>query len=148
KGYYAYLERPTDSKLRQAILSEAASTPLSSTGLALVAAVALAPTPESPPTTIRMGMDAHEVAFGRNAGGKQEATLDLLVVVFDDKGKPLHQVVRTLRPNLDDATYSTVLKNGMAINVDSDAPEKSARVRLVVHDVVSGLVGSLDLSFK
>jgi len=148
KGYYAYSERPTDPKLRQAILSEAASTPLSSTGLALVAAVAQAPTPESPRTTIRMVMDAHDVAFGRNSGGKQEATLDLLLVVFDDKGKPLHQVVRTLRPNLDDATYGTVLKNGMAINVDSDVPEKSARVRLVVHDVLSGLVGSLDLPFK
>jgi VWFA-related protein len=148
KGYYAYSERPTDPKLRQAILSEAASTPLASTGLEIVAAVAQAPTPESPRTAIRMVMDVHEVGFGRNAAGKQEATLDLLLVVFDDKGKPLHQVVRTLRPNMDDATYGTVLKNGMAINVDSEAPEKSARVRLVVHDVLSGLVGSVDLPFK
>ena len=148
KGYYAYSEQPTDPKLRKAVLSEAASTPLASTGLAIFATVAQAPKPENARTSIRMMMDAHEVAFGRNAEGKHEATLDLLLVVFDDKGKPLHQVVRTLRPKMDDAAYDTVLKNGMSINVDSEAPEKSARVRLVVHDLLSGLVGSLDVPFK
>ena len=148
KGYYAYSERPTDPTLRKAVLSEAASTPLASTGLAIFAGVAQPPTPENSRTAIRMVMDAHEVAFGRNAEGKREAMLDLLLVAFDEKGKPLYQLVRTLRPNMDEETYGTVLKNGMAINVDSDAPEKSARVRLVVHDVVSGLVGSVDLPFK
>jgi VWFA-related protein len=148
KGYYAYSEHPTDPKLRKAILSEAASTPLASTGLAILAAVAQPPTPENSRTAIRMVMDAHEVAFGRNAEGKHEATLDLLLVVFDDKGKPLYQLVRTLRPNMDEGAYGTVLKNGMVVNVDSEAPEKSARVRLVVHDVLSGLVGSVDLPLK
>jgi hypothetical protein len=93
-------------------------------------------------------MDAHEVAFGQNAEGKREATLDLLLVAFDDKGKPLYQLVRTLRPTMDEGAYGTVLKNGMVINVDSEAPEKSARLRLVVHDLLSGLVGAVDLPFK
>jgi VWFA-related protein len=148
KGYYAYSEHPTDLTLRKAILSEAASSPLASTGLAIFAGVAQLPTPQNSRTAIRMVMDAHEVAFGQNAEGKREATLDLLLVAFDDKGKPLYQLVRTLRPNMDEGAYGTVLKNGMVINVDSEAPEKSARVRLIVHDVLSGLVGSVDLPFK
>jgi len=148
KGYYAYAERPTDPKLREAILSEAATTPLASTGLTILATVAHASTPENPRTSLRMIMDPREVAFGQNAEGKREATLDLLLVVFDDKGKPLHQLVRTLRPSMDEATFGAAQKNGMAINVDSDTPEKSARVRLIVHDLLSGLVGSVDLSVK
>jgi VWFA-related protein len=148
KGYYAYSEDPSDPKLRKAILSEAASTPLASTGLGMMAAVTEAPTPENPRTSIRTVLDAHEVAFARNGEGKHEATLDLLLVVFDDKGKPLHQVVRTVRLNMEEAAYGTVLKNGMVVNVDSEAPLKSARVRLIVHDLSSGLVGSVDLPFK
>jgi VWFA-related protein len=148
KGYYAYSESPTDPKMRKAILSEAATTPLASTGLTMVAAVAQAPTAANPRTSIRTVIDAHEVAFVRNTEGKNEATLDLLLVIFDDMGKPLHQIVRTIHLNPDEATYAAMMKSGVVVNVDSEAPVKSARARLIVHDVSAGLVGSLDLPFK
>jgi hypothetical protein len=148
QGYFAYPDNPSDSKTREAVRVAAARTPLSSTGLGMLATVVQAPTPDVPRTVIRVGMDAHEVAFSRNAEGKHEAALDVFLVVFDDGGKALHQQVRTIRLSLDQATYEQALAKGILLNADSDAPPKSARARVVVHDVSSGLVGSLDLSLS
>jgi VWFA-related protein len=148
KGYYAYPENPTDPKLRQAVLGEAAGTPLASTGLGLLARVAAAPTPENRQTVVRVVMDANEIAVGQNAEGKHEATIDLLLVVFDDKGKPLHQVSRTIQLNLEEATYTQLRKNGISLDITSEAPEKSTHIRLIAHDVSSGSVGSIDLPLK
>ena len=114
----------------------------------MLAAVAQPPTPDAPRALIRVGMDAHEVSFSRNPEGKHEAALDLLLVVFDDSGKALNQQSRTMRLSLDQAQYVQVLAKGIVLAADSDTPPKSARARVVVRDVSSGLVGSLDLSLK
>ena len=84
----------------------------------------------------------------RNAEGNRDATLDVLIVVFDDREKTLHQLVRTVHLNMAEATYGEALKNGVALNVDAEAPVKSAGARVIVHDVFSGSVGSVDVPFK
>ena len=147
-GYYAYPENTTDPKRRLALLAEAAASPLASTGLGMLAAVAQKPTPENPHSQIRVAMEAREVFFARNAEGKQEAALDFLVVAFDEKGKVLHQARHTMELNLDQAHYDQLLKNGIIMTVSAEAPVNSARMRVVVHDVWTGSVGSVDLSLK
>jgi VWFA-related protein len=148
KGYYAYPENPTNPQLRQAILRDAAVTPLQSTGLSLLARVSETPSPDNRRTDVRLVMDAGEIATGRNADGKHEATIDLLLIAFDDTGKVLHQVGRTMQLSLDEEQYTQLRKNGIVLDLDSEAPEKSTRVRLIAHDVSSGSVGSIDLPFK
>ena len=66
KGYFAYsdTENPTDQKLRQAILIDAASTPLASTSLGMLAAFTATPTSDNPRAAIRIVVDAHDVMFG------------------------------------------------------------------------------------
>jgi len=148
KGYFAYPENPSDPKLRSAILREAASTPLVSTGLTLLATVAEQPTPQNPHALLRLILDPHEVAFSIGADGKHEATLDLLAVVFDDAGKALHQVARTAQIRFEDGPFAQLLKEGIAVNLDSEAPPKGIRVRVVVNDASTGSVGSVDLMLK
>ena len=89
--------------------------------------------------------DAHDLAFGRNAEGSREATLDVLLVVLDDHDRNLHQLVRTIRVAIPEAAYTETLKNGVTLRVEVDAPAKSARVRVIVHDIFSGSVGSVDV---
>jgi hypothetical protein len=74
--------------------------------------------------------------------------LDVLSVIFDDSGKSLHQVARTVELKFEDKAFAQLLKDGIAINLDSDAPPKSARARLVVNDASTGSVGSVDLTLK
>ncbi len=148
KGYYAYPENLADPKLRQAFLEEAARTPLASTGLTIVAAVAEAPTDAKPQTLIRTLMDPHEIIFGTNADGKRQATLDFLLVIYDANGRPIHQMVRTIQFSPDEAQYKQLVTNGISLTVGSDAPIQSARARLIVHDVSSASVGSVDLPLK
>jgi VWFA-related protein len=148
QGYYAYPDNPSDQKTRQAVLAEAATTPLLSTGLTLVAGVPQRPTPEQPHTLVRVAMNTHELAFSGNPVGKQEVELDVFIVVFDQNRKPLHQHATTVRPSFDPAQYAEVLKNGILLNVDSDAPAGAARARVVIHDLSSGAVGSVDVALK
>ena len=148
KGYYAYPENPTDPKLREEILREAAITPLASTGITLLAGITEAPTAEKPHAMLRIVMDASQVAFTRNAEGKYDAAVDLLLVVFPDSGKSLHQDVHNLKFSIDEARFAQVLKNGLVMDMGSDTPPRSARIRVVLHDVASGSVGSLDLPLK
>jgi hypothetical protein len=93
-------------------------------------------------------MDAREIVFGRNAAGRQEATLDFVVVALDEKGKMLHQVNRGIRLDLDDAQYGQVLKSGITMTANAEVPLNSARIRVVVHDVGAGFLGSVDLPLK
>jgi VWFA-related protein len=146
QGYYAYPENPSDDKSRQAILAEAATTPLLSTGLGLLAGVPQRPTSEKPQTLVRVALDAREVSFSRSEKGQAEAALDVFVVVCDQSGKPLHQHASTVRLALDQAKYDETLKSGILLNADSEAPAGSARARVVVHDLGSGAVGSVDVS--
>jgi VWFA-related protein len=148
KGYFAYPENPSDLKLRSAILREAAATPLVATGIGVLARVVEPPTPQKPHTVLRMVVDAREVAFSINAEGKHEATLDFFAVIFDDAGKGLHQVARTVELKFEDQAFAQLLKDGIAVNLDSDAPPKSARARVVVNDASTGSVGSVDLALK
>jgi VWFA-related protein len=148
QGYYAYPENPSDEKTRQAILAEAATTPLLSTGLGLLADVPQRPTAEKPQTLVRVAMDTREVSFSRSAEGKQEAVLDVFIVIFDQSGKPLRQQSRTARLSLDQAKYDELLKSGIVWNAESEAPPDSVRARVVVHDLSSGTVGSVDVSLK
>ena len=97
---------------------------------------------------LRIVMDASQVAFTRNAEGKYDAAIDLLLVVFPDSGKSLHQDVHNLQFSIDEARFAQILKNGLVMDMGSDTPPKSARIRIVLHDVASGSVGSLDLPLK
>jgi VWFA-related protein len=147
-GYFAYPENRADAKRRLALITEAAGSPLASTGLGMLAAVAQKPTAENPHSQIRVVMDAHEVFFARNAEGKLEGALDFLVVAFDEKGKALNQARHTMQLRLEQPQYDQMLKNGIILTASADAPSNSARMRVVVHDVGSGSVGSVDLPLK
>jgi hypothetical protein len=148
KGYYAYPDSPNDPKHRQAVLLEALVTPLASTGLSLAAAAPVKPTDQNPRTFIRALLDTREIGFQFNAAGKQEATLDIYLAVFDEKGKVLNQVAHTVRMEAEQAKYQELIKTGITVTADSESPARSTRARLVVLDVASGLVGSVDVPLK
>jgi VWFA-related protein len=144
QGYFAYPDMPADAKQRQVVIAEAVNAPLASTGLGVTAAVVRKTSERNPLSAVRAMVDAHEIAFQQNAAGKPEATLDFLLVVFDEKGERLHQLGRSLRIQPDEP----MLKNGIAITADSEVPARSVRARLVVLDVLSGAVGSVDIPLK
>jgi VWFA-related protein len=148
QGYFAYPESPTDPKTREAALMEAVRAPLPATALGLMARVADMPSPGNSHATVRVSLDAHEVAFKRNAQGRQAALIDLFLVVFDASGKAVHQEGQNIDLNLEDPVYDKLLQSGINMTITPEAPPTSARVRVVVHDVSTGRVGSVDLPMK
>jgi hypothetical protein len=143
QGYFAYPDTPNDPKQRLRVIADALNSPLPSTGLGLVAGVRRK-SERGPSTIVRTVVDAHEIAYQKNAAGKPEARLEFLLVIFDEKGERLHELNRSIRIVPDEA----MLKNGIAITADSEIPPQAARARLVILDALSGAVGSVDLPLK
>jgi len=144
KGYYALPDVPTDQKTRQATLADAALSPLPSTGLTLVAKLLA----KAPNAALAVVMDGHEITFGKNAKGEQDAVVDMLMLAFGDQPAPLNQAKRTVHLSLKPAQYELMLKGGVRVTVNVDAPAGSQRLRVIARDAASGRVGSVDVPLK
>jgi VWFA-related protein len=148
KGYYAMPDVPADAQTRHTLLAEAALSPLPSTGLMIVAKVLQKPTEADAHAALSVVMDGHELAFGPNAKGEQDATVDLLILPFGDEPRPLSETARRIHLSLKPEQYDVLMKGGVRVTVVVDAPAKAQRVRVVARDAASGTVGSLDIPLK
>jgi VWFA-related protein len=148
KGYYALPDLSTDPKSRQASLSAAAMSALPATGLTLLAKLIDKPTEAAPHATISLVMDAHDIHFERNAQGQVEANVDMMMLVFSDQSSPQTQTGRVVHLLLKPEQYDQVMKGGVRLALDVEAPPNSRRVRIVTRDAASGKVGSLDVPIK
>ena len=145
KGYYAIPDLPKDEDTRQTVLASAASSPLPSTGLSLVAKLLEKPTEASPHAALSVVMDGREISFTPNGQGQNDANVDLLLLVFGDQPAPLNQEKRVVHLSLKLEEYETLVKGGVRVKLVVAAPVKSQRVRVVARDPASGRVGSLDV---
>jgi hypothetical protein len=143
-GYYAIPDLPKDADTRQTALASAATSPLASTGLSLVAKVLEKPTEASPHAALSVVMDGREISFAPNGQGQNNANVDLLLV-FGDQPVPLNQQKRGVHLSLKPEEYQTLLRGGVRVTLVVAAPVKSQRVRVVARDPASGRVGSLDV---
>ncbi len=148
KGYYALPEIATDENSRQAVLTAAAMSPLMSTGMTLLGRVMEKPTNERQHVVLSVVIDAHDVHFGRNAQGQPDATVDLLALVFTDHPDPVKQTGRVIHLALKQEQYDQMMKSGIRMTLEVEAPMNALRVRVVARDASSGKVASLDVPIK
>jgi VWFA-related protein len=148
KGYYALADLSADPKSRQASLSAAGMSALPSTGLTLLAKLVDKPTEAAQHAVISLVMDGHDIHFERNAQGQVDATIDMLMLVFSDQPSPTKETGRMLHLVLKPEQYDQVMKTGVRLALDVEAPVNSRRVRIVARDAASGKVGSLDVPIK
>jgi VWFA-related protein len=148
KGYYALPDLPTDQKSRQAEVASAATSPLPATGLTMAARLTQKPTESAPHAVLSVVLDGHEISFGRDAQGQQDATVDVLTLAFGDQAAPLASSKRTVHLALKQEAYDLMMRGGIRLTLNADAPGKSQRVRVVARDAASGRVGSVDVPLK
>jgi hypothetical protein len=150
QGYRATPEFGDNIAVRKGSLEEAVASPLLFTGLGMVAKVVQAPTTptaEVPHARFRIVMDTGDIRFSQDARGLWIANLDIATVVHDAQGQTLQQLVRTMRVSLKQDRYEEFRKAGMGMNGDIDAPLGAVGARVVVRDLSSGAMGSVDLPF-
>ena len=92
-----------------------------------------------------LNIDSRMLTFTPGDDGKRDVKLDVAICSFDRSGKPLQYFQEHVDKKFDEKEYATVRAVPHAIEF---APaEGTARVRLVVRDVSSGEIGSLNVPY-
>jgi len=144
KGYFALPENSDDSALREVSLATAAASPLQATGIGVRA---IARQTHSH-VQVNIEVDGHDVSFLRDDKGQWNGQLDLMLTVCDEQGMVLNEVGRTARLAFSQKQYENAQTAGFAMSAEIGAPVKAIRARLVVRDVRSGAMGSVDLPLR
>lgn len=150
QGYYARTP-DSDTKLKEKDksgndpqLQETACQDLLTATSVLVVAQGLAP---DKPGLAKyfLNIDSRMLTFTPGDDGKQDVKIDVAICSFDRSGKPLQYFQEHVDKKFDEKEYATVHAVPHAIEF---APvEGTARVRLVVRDVSSGEIGSLNVPY-
>jgi VWFA-related protein len=145
KGYFAVPENAGDMKVRQTAVTSAANSPLVSTGLGLLAKVVQQPSAESPAAKVNLVIETKDIGFALNEKNLWAASFDVLLVVRDGEGNPLHSISRTVNLGLRQDQFENMQKTGVGVTLTVEAAPKAVKMRAVVRDATNGAVGSLDV---
>lgn len=94
-----------------------------------------------------MAIDGKMLTFNPSNNGNHEMRLDLAVCTLDHGGKPLQYLQDHVQQQLADKEYATTSTRGLSHVVQFVPKPETARVRLVVRDVASGRLGSVDIPY-
>jgi VWFA-related protein len=142
-GYFAFAAELSTAQARKAALQEAAWSPLDAAGIAM--AVRLAPgIPEPGNLRLDMVVQPRDLSLqpkdGRWVGG-----VDLVFIQRSGPDQPPVFISKTIDLNLSKATYESTMKQGLALRQDFKSADTGYRLKVVVRDVTSGNVGSVNM---
>jgi VWFA-related protein len=143
QGYYARQEGDTNAELQQA----ACLDPLTSTSVLMVAKSY----PADKPGAIRyaMAIDPTTVTFGSESDGSRELVLNVGICTFDKTGKPTQFLQNSMDAKLTEKEFAAILaQHGFPHEVIFRPTPGTAAVRLLVRDVATGEMGSVNLLYE
>jgi hypothetical protein len=152
RGYYAQREdaaqdKNQDTPQRGAALDWAAcGDPLTSTSILLV--VKRIATQPGGKTNYFVAVDADSISLLPTSNGLRQLALDVAVCAFDKTGKPLQFVKGTVDRKLTAQDFAAVqAQHGFPQFFELPPVAEAATVRLLVKDVVTGRVGSVNIPY-
>ena len=90
-------------------------------------------------------VDAHRLAFTTTPGGVRNARIEFAVVAYDGDGKLLNHADQGIAIQLNPALYEQVARVGLPMHQEIDLPAGHVYLRVVVHDMNGGLMGSSEI---
>jgi VWFA-related protein len=150
QGYYArsgeVATKNNDKTGNDPQLQEAACGDLLTSTSVLVLAE---PLPPDQPGQAKyfMAIGGKMLTFTPLDGGIHEMKLDLAVCTLDRAGKALQYLQDHVQQQLGDKDYVTTAARGVSHVVQLPPKPETVRVRLVVRDVASGRLGSVDIPY-
>jgi hypothetical protein len=98
------------------------------------------------PGGLQFVVDVHDVAFHQDAQGLWIADLDTTLLMRDAQGATVNRMNTPVHASLKQEEYDQILKNGLiSLKSTMDTPASAVRLRLVVRDLSTGMIGSVDL---
>jgi hypothetical protein len=99
--------------------------------------------------TVRVGfkVDPLGVSFEDSADGLHSCSLELVAAAFDESSKIVGQISETLEGKLKPETYNRLMQQGFVFNTNLELASRFTRLRLLVRDNRTGLIGTLDIPY-
>jgi VWFA-related protein len=94
---------------------------------------------------IDYAVDAHKIAYTQAADGVRNARIEFAVVAYDGSGKLLNHADQGIEIKLNPALYEQVARLGLPMHQEIDLPTGHISLRVVVHDMNGGLMGSAEV---
>jgi VWFA-related protein len=147
QGYYARTEDVADPKITAKHLQEAACDDLLTSTFVLMIAKELPA--ESGKARYYMAVDPTTLTFSLAGDGSRQLSLKVGICTFDKFGKPLQFFQQPFDQKLTDKEFTSVLAHhGFPHLVMLPVTAETKSVRLLVKDVATGQLGSLNIPYS
>jgi len=150
EGYFARESDATisakDAKETDAHMSQAACNDFLTATSILVEASALPPD-QPGQTKYFLVIDPNALSFGPSEGGVRNVQIELATCMFNARGLPLQYNRQSIRQKLTEAGYESIKTRGISHTISFVPKPETARVRLLVCDTRTGMIGSVDLPY-
>lgn len=150
KGYFARdFDAPFSAKNAKdsdSYISQAACTDFLTATSIMVQAAAL---PPDQPEQVKyfLLIDPHALSFEDREGGARNLQIELATCMFNERGLPLQFNRQTVAQKFTESEFDSLKKRGVPHTISFVPKPETARVRLLVCDSRTGMVGSVDLPY-
>ena len=150
EGYFARESDATisakDAKDTDAHMSQAACNDFLTATSILVEASALPPD-QPGQAKYFLVIDPNALSFGPSEGGVRNVQIELATCMFNARGLPLQYNRQSIGQKLTETEYESVKTRGISHSISFVPKPATARVRLLVCDTRTGMIGSVDLPY-
>jgi len=94
---------------------------------------------------VDLSIDPHGLAFGESPDGSRQASVEFVLVAFNDQAKRVNYFNAAGRLSLNPAQFARVMSATIPQRLALDLPPGPISLRIVVYDSISGHAGSLEL---
>jgi hypothetical protein len=150
EGYFARESDATisakDAKDTDVHMSQAACNDFLTATSIFVEASALPPD-QPGQTKYFLVIDPNALSFGPAEGGVRNVQIELATCMFNARGLPLQYNRQSIGQKFSDTEYESVKTHGISHTISFVPKPETARVRLLVCDTRTGMIGSVDLPY-
>lgn len=150
EGYFARESDATisakDAKDTDAHMSQAACNDFLTATSILVEASALPPD-QPGQTKYFLVIDPNALSFGPPEGGVRSVQIELATCMFNARGLPLQYNRQSIGQKFSETEFQTMKAHGVSHTISFVPKPETARVRLLVCDTRTGMIGSVDLPY-
>jgi VWFA-related protein len=147
KGYFATPDQSADAQSAQALMQNAAASPIDATNLRMIVSGKRTDPPSSRKLELQVAIDPKQLLL-RGAEKARTGAVDLLFLQRDATGATIAAEQQHIGLNIPLQQYEYLAKTGMILERHVTVKTQSTEIRVVVHDAGSGTVGSITIPMK
>lgn len=91
--------------------------------------------------------DPAGMALEQTPSGSRAGKIEFVLIAFDEDGKRVNYLDRGFQMSLRPEQYAGVVQDGIPIRLALDLPPHRVFLRIAVHDLMSGKVGSIEIPY-